>query len=299
VPRADAVPVAQVDVVTVHYTLQENVVGAPATFGAAADHTKYYRALLFKDPKSSCTKSCCKTQGSFATKKFTQSGEETLVDNETNLTGIKLKNARLEAQQKAQKAKFLPLAELTDDTDLNYEMVTGDDESQVIHFESQTVAQQMLDRLDFRFFAGFTQDQLDELVSTGQVHPKTMLDRDDHGNFKIHSVNYMHVHDRASRYYQWFSCLASAGKVVHLLEQSTKKEEDFTCAKEKFESVPFISSDGRHTNVANIAQCRRLSLTVQWWEIRRYRCRVDASGTYVSSQRDDRGWKAEDIVPKN
>jgi hypothetical protein len=37
VPRADAVPVAQVDVVTVHYTLQENVVGAPTTFGAAAE----------------------------------------------------------------------------------------------------------------------------------------------------------------------------------------------------------------------------------------------------------------------
>jgi hypothetical protein len=36
VPRADAVPVAQ-DVVTVHYTLQENVVGAPTTFGAAAE----------------------------------------------------------------------------------------------------------------------------------------------------------------------------------------------------------------------------------------------------------------------
>ena len=35
-PRADAVPVAQ-DVVTVHYTLQENVVGAPTTFGAAAE----------------------------------------------------------------------------------------------------------------------------------------------------------------------------------------------------------------------------------------------------------------------
>jgi hypothetical protein len=29
--------VAQVDVVTVHYTLQENVVGAPTTFGAAAE----------------------------------------------------------------------------------------------------------------------------------------------------------------------------------------------------------------------------------------------------------------------
>jgi hypothetical protein len=244
VPAAAAAPAmgATVGVVT---NFIPNTTGSLAVFGPAAERTTYHRALVFKDPGGKvCTKACCMNQlhGGYRSIKLKdkQSGEE--------LAGVKLRQARLQKQVEDQKAKFLQLSELVGEV-LNVEQATGEDDADVIEFELQSVGKQMLQRLDHRFFAGYSQEQLDQLVSRGEVHPNTMLKTDGTGNMRTHGTNYMHLHSRTAADYQRFACLATAGEVVRRYEASDKSAEDISTAHRAFGAVIFVNFDNTGTMV--------------------------------------------------
>jgi len=110
----------------------------------------------------------------------------------------------LQKQVEDQKAKFLQLSELVGEV-LNVEQATGEDDADVIEFELQSVGKQMLQRLDHRFFAGYSQRQLDQLVSRGEVHPNTMLKTDGTGNMR--TVAYISSRPLDCRELRFVRCL--------------------------------------------------------------------------------------------
>ena len=132
--------------------------GAPTQY-----NTTYPRSKLWEDPDAGCQKKCCQTQGRYLT---LQIGDK---------QGDELKKARKAKQKKDMSAKFPTLQELREEKHLNYTIPVGEDETTMIKFDSTSIGQQMLQCVDHQFFAGFTQEQLDTLVSTGTVHPQTLL----------------------------------------------------------------------------------------------------------------------------
>ena len=154
---------------------------------------------------------------------------------------------RLDYQRAVMKTKFLQITELSDEAVLAYKLAVGEDQARVIQFRFTSIAVQMLQCLDRRFFAGFSQTQLEELVSSGIVHPKTMLTRSGEGTYSIHTLNYMHLRPKAASSYQRFACLATTGGIAWAADQLTGEQGSLLLEKKKeFEAVPFIkfSSQG-------------------------------------------------------
>ena len=202
--------------------------GAPTQY-----NTTYPRSKLWEDPDAGCQKKCCQTQGRYLT---LQIGDK---------QGDELKKARKAKQKKDMSAKFPTLQELREEKHLNYTIPVGEDETTVIKFDSTSIGQQMLQCVDHQFFAGFTQEQLDTLVSTGTVHPQTLL-KETKGTYHLHTLNYMHLRGwKLAKQYQKFVLLASAGEIVHHVDGHAMDPDAKAQKKTQFESLLYIQKKGK------------------------------------------------------
>ena len=202
--------------------------GAPTQYNMT-----YPRSKLWEDPDAGCQKKCCQTQGHYLA---LQIGDK---------HGDQLKKARKAKQKKDISAKFPTLHELRDEKHLNYTIPVGEDETTVIKFDSTSIGQQMLQCVDRQFFAGFTQEQLDTLVSTGTVHPQTLL-TETKGTYHLHTLNYMHLRGwKLAKQYQKFVLLASAGEIVHHVDGHAMHPDAKAQKVTQFESLLYIQKKGK------------------------------------------------------
>lgn len=87
-------------------------------------------------------------------------------------------------------------------------------------YETMTYAQAILVRYAFRWFAGYTQDQLETLRTTRAVHPD-ILPRvlPNTTDFCVHDINMQHMKGHTVKW-QKFVFLAAAGEIVYKLNKS-------------------------------------------------------------------------------
>jgi len=105
-----------------------------------------------------------------------------------------------------------------------------------------TVAQQLLIRIDFRWFAGVSPQGMADLMAGDQLHPHT-LTKFQHGRFCHHNVNWLHLKNAAyPDQMQKFAVLARSGEIAFIFAQSgdTSVEAE-VAAKKQFESVTYIT----------------------------------------------------------
>jgi hypothetical protein len=80
-------------------------------------------------------------------------------------------------------------------------------------YKMMTVAQQLLLRIAFRWFAGFTTQDLNQMWLPDQLHPK-MLTAFEHGRFYTHSLNWLHLKgEKVPVQLQKFAVLARSGEI--------------------------------------------------------------------------------------
>ena len=209
------------------------VATTPALKAPTQFNEKYLRSTLWADPVHGCPKKCCSIQGHYLTLSI-------LDADGTPLAPTELTSARFAKQREETSTKFPQISELWDEKDLSYSLPTGEDETTVIKFDKMSIGQQMLQRVDRQFFAGFSQEQLETLVSTGTVHPKTLL-AENKGTYSLHTVNYMHIRGRIAQDYQKFVLLASAGQIAYEVDTQTMEPH---IGAQRFESLLHIKFKG-------------------------------------------------------
>jgi hypothetical protein len=209
------------------------VATTPALKAPTQFNEKYLRSTLWADPVHGCPKKCCSIQGHYLTLSI-------LDADGTPLAPTELTSARFAKQREETSTKFPQISELWDEKDLSYSLPTGEDETTVIKFDKMSIGQQMLQRVDRQFFAGFSQEQLETLVSTGTVHPKTLL-AENKGTYSLHTVNYMHIRGRIAQDYQKFVLLAIAGQIAYEVDTQTMEPH---IGAQRFESLLHIKFKG-------------------------------------------------------
>ena len=89
-------------------------------------------------------------------------------------------------------------------------------------FPVVTVAQQVMIRVDFGFFANFSERAIRQLCTSGRVHPDT-LTKYDLGLFDTHSANIVHLMSPGTKSnLQKFVVLARAGEIVSQFNVASK-----------------------------------------------------------------------------
>jgi len=95
-------------------------------------------------------------------------------------------------------------------------------------FPVVTVAQQVMIRVDFGFFANFSERAIRQLCTSGRVHPDT-LTKYDLGLFDTHSANIVHLMSPGTKSnLQKFVVLARAGEIVSQFNVASKYTSNLT-----------------------------------------------------------------------
>ena len=108
---------------------------------------------------------------------------------------------------------FLKLKSFSTPEEATISVWLGETLEHPLVYETMIYAQAILVRHAFRWFAGYTQDQLETLRTTRAVHPN-ILPRVKNGRFCLHDINMLHMKGHKVKW-QKFNFLAVAGEIVY------------------------------------------------------------------------------------
>ena len=199
----------------------------------------------FRHSRVKCTLECCKVSDYNASNMIVCDSQHELMP-----PGDERLKAQLKIQRKNYKDMFRKLGYIPpDDARLTLTLGSGPGSRDIV-FEPTTIAMQMLNQAEFRFFAGMNNELLQQLLLTGTIHPDALPKKDTVGiNYQVHSVNYTHLINRPMDHQKLLSILF-AGRIVYSLGD-TDDVAAIQAAKDAFHAVPFIRFDstGKMTEV--------------------------------------------------
>ena len=204
--------------------------------------------FCFLDPKrvlisgdNGCQKDCCFPNGDFANMIFATIKPPDVTSTDARLAA-KYKATLFAARVKAQRVQYKHLfpvlkafpttAAATMDSWLNEAV------DPPLAYAPTTVAQGLLTRMQFRWFAGCSQDQLEALRTSRAVHPSILPAVIKHTkDFHCHEINALHMKSDVVPL-QKFALLAIGGKIVYHCNSGGAEEGQ---SRAKFEGLIYVT----------------------------------------------------------
>ena len=217
-----------------------------ASWDTLDEPKKFPQWCCFLDPKrtitsgaAGCKKDCCYPNGECATKTFADIQEPAdRTDRAVAQYEAKLFAARLKDQRSKLKQIFSTLKAFPTAADATVSTWLGESVEPPLEYAPTTVAQGILTRAEFRWFAGYNQSQLEELRTSEAVHPSILPAVLPHStNFRCHTINALHMKSDVVPL-QKFVLLATGGKIVFDHHAGNAEETD---SKAKFEKLVYVT----------------------------------------------------------